>query len=50
MSPADLDGSGGRRPLAYSEEDVKAMRNLAEAVEAAVRGGKEDVLGLNWGD
>ncbi|KAI9067330.1 hypothetical protein FKP32DRAFT_1683947 [Trametes sanguinea] len=33
-----------------SEEDQKALRDLAEAVEAAVRGGKHDVLGLDWGD
>lgn len=54
MSPADLDLDGtpgtGRRVRVYEEEEVGAMRELAEAVEAAVRGGKEDVLGLNWGD
>ncbi|KAI0358636.1 hypothetical protein OH77DRAFT_1587650 [Trametes cingulata] len=33
-----------------SEEDQKALRDLAEAVEAAVRGGKQDALGLDWGD
>jgi hypothetical protein len=27
---------------------VIALRELAEAVEAAVRGGKEGVLGLDW--
>lgn len=32
------------------DEDVKALRDLAEAVEAAVRGGKQDALGLDWGD
>ncbi|KAJ7467057.1 hypothetical protein FB451DRAFT_1259972 [Mycena latifolia] len=31
-------------------EDVLALRALAEAVEAAVRGGKADALGLNWGE
>jgi len=31
-------------------EDVVALRELAEAVEAAVRGGKQDVLGLDWGE
>jgi len=30
-------------------EDVLALRELAEAIEAAVRGGKQDVLGLDWG-
>ncbi|TCD66300.1 hypothetical protein EIP91_001546 [Steccherinum ochraceum] len=33
-----------------TEEDMQALRRLAETVEAAVRGGKEDVLGLDWGD
>ncbi|KAL6301254.1 hypothetical protein BKA93DRAFT_471383 [Sparassis latifolia] len=33
-----------------SEEDIRALRELAEAVEAAVRSGKPDVLGLDWGD
>lgn len=31
-----------------SEEDTQALRRLAEAVEAAVRGDKGDVLGLDW--
>ena len=30
-------------------EDVLAFRKLAEAVEDAVRGGKQG-LGLDWGD
>ncbi|KAG1844335.1 hypothetical protein DFJ58DRAFT_29099 [Suillus subalutaceus] len=30
------------------DEDTKMLRQLAEAVEAAVRGGKEGVLGLDW--
>ncbi|THH14903.1 hypothetical protein EW146_g5491 [Bondarzewia mesenterica] len=34
----------------YAEDDRKTLRVLAEAVEAAVRGGKEGVLGLDWGD
>lgn len=29
-------------------EDTRALRQLAEAVEAAVRGGREGVLGLDW--
>ncbi|KAI0633527.1 hypothetical protein C8Q77DRAFT_1115473 [Trametes polyzona] len=33
-----------------SEEDRAALRELAEAVEGAVRGGKQGVLGLDWGD
>ncbi|KAI0663375.1 hypothetical protein C8Q70DRAFT_949382 [Cubamyces menziesii] len=33
-----------------SEEDQRALRDLAEAIEGAVRGGKQGVLGLDWGD
>jgi len=29
-------------------EDVLALRELAGAVEAAVRGGNERILGLDW--
>ena len=59
VSSADVHGvgltatSGRAQPragAAYPEEDVRALRQLAEAVEAAVRGGREDVLGLDWGD
>ncbi|KIK10510.1 hypothetical protein PISMIDRAFT_690980, partial [Pisolithus microcarpus 441] len=31
-----------------TDEDIKAFRMLAEAIETAVRGGKNDVLGLDW--
>jgi len=31
-------------------EDVLALRELAEAIEVAVRGGNTAALGLNWGD
>ena len=37
-----------RRP--ELREDVLALRELAEAIEASVRGGNEAALGLNWGD
>ncbi|KAG8214190.1 hypothetical protein J3R82DRAFT_10979 [Butyriboletus roseoflavus] len=30
------------------DKDTRAFRELAEAIEVAVRGGREDVLGLNW--
>lgn len=51
-------GHGGRSSLpengievGYVEEDKVALRELAEAVETAVRGGKEGtMLGLDWGD
>jgi hypothetical protein len=32
------------------EEDRRAMRELAEATEAAVRGNREATLGLDWSD
>ncbi|KAL4078237.1 hypothetical protein V8B97DRAFT_2021401 [Scleroderma yunnanense] len=32
------------------EQHTRAFRMLAGAVEAAVRGGKEDMLGLDWDD
>ncbi len=35
---------------AVVSDDILAFRTLAEAIEAAVRGGKEGVLGLDWGD
>lgn len=33
-----------------AEDDQATLRQLAEAIEAAVRGGKENILGLNWDD
>jgi len=41
------DPSGNTIPP-DSGDDVYALRQLAEAVEAAVRGGKEGALGLDW--
>jgi len=43
------DPAGNKLPL-DSDSDIRALRQLAEAVEAAVRGGKEGVLGLDWGE
>ena len=31
-------------------DDVLALRELAEAIEVAVRGNDQSVLGLNWGE
>ncbi|KAL0957076.1 hypothetical protein HGRIS_003173 [Hohenbuehelia grisea] len=45
-----LDQQRGPDQRAPPSEDVLSLRALAEAVEAAVREGKEDVLGLNWGE
>jgi len=36
-------------PAGEPDENVLALRALAEAVETAVRGNKEGVLGLDWG-
>jgi hypothetical protein len=43
---AQARGSSSVQPA----EDVVALRELAEAIEAAVRGGKQDALGLDWGE
>jgi len=43
------DPSGTKLPSNPSE-DVSALRQLAEAVEVAVRGGKVGALGLDWGE
>lgn len=48
-----VSGSRSRRLASLghaSEEDKKTLRQLAEAIEGAVRGGKQDALGLDWGD
>lgn len=40
--------------LTVAEEDVQALRRLAEAIESAVRGGSQSqsqaALGLDWGE
>ncbi|KAJ7502457.1 hypothetical protein B0H11DRAFT_2223369 [Mycena galericulata] len=43
---APVPGRGGGE----LSEDVLALRALAEAVETAVRGGKDGALGLDWGE
>ncbi|KAH9839096.1 uncharacterized protein C8Q71DRAFT_846779 [Rhodofomes roseus] len=43
-----VGGMGGA--AVQDEEDKQALRGLAEAVEAVVRGGREGLLGLDWGD
>ncbi|TBU48127.1 hypothetical protein BD309DRAFT_950354 [Dichomitus squalens] len=56
MALEEALGIGGSRNNALTslgtatEEDRKVLRELAEAVEGAVRGGKQDMLGLDWGD
>ncbi|CAK5265401.1 unnamed protein product [Mycena citricolor] len=45
VSAPDISGA---KPGAGLSDDVLALRALAEAVEAAVRGGKEGSLGLDW--
>ncbi|KAF7298423.1 hypothetical protein MKEN_01367400 [Mycena kentingensis (nom. inval.)] len=45
LGAADIAGKNANRPVG---DDVLALRALAEAVEAAVRGGKDGALGLDW--
>lgn len=49
VSSSDVKPPGLVSPE-QNNEDVLALRTLAEAIEVAVRGGKEDALGLDWGD
>lgn len=46
MAAPDIRNNAG--PVEISD-DVLALRELAEAVEAAVRGDNRAALGLNWG-
>lgn len=46
MAAPDISNKAG--PVEISD-DVLALRELAEAVEAAVRGDNRTALGLNWG-
>jgi hypothetical protein len=45
-----LQGAAAAAPPSrgYAEEEMKLLRTLAEAVEGTVRGGKEEMLGLDW--
>ncbi|CAA7261870.1 unnamed protein product [Cyclocybe aegerita] len=47
VTAPEIDNQLHRQELS---EEVLAFRELAEAIEAAVRGGNEAALGLNWGD
>ncbi|KAJ3496420.1 hypothetical protein NMY22_g19813 [Coprinellus aureogranulatus] len=47
VTPQDVSDIQSRKEL---DEDTKALRELAEAIERAVRGDNEQALGLNWGD
>lgn len=47
VTPPDIDD--WRKPKGV-DEDILALRELAEAVEVAIRGGNETALGLNWED
>ncbi|KAL4262348.1 HIT-type domain-containing protein [Pleurotus pulmonarius] len=46
VTRTDIERQQG--PEVQLPEDVVALRALAEAVEVAVRGGKQDALGLDW--
>ena len=50
LGVSETSASARAGATVQSEEDMKALRELAEAIEAAVRGGKQDTLGLDWGD
>ena len=47
---SDSMPAGGSRKSAVSadEDSVRALRELAMAIESAVRGDRQDVLGLDW--
>jgi hypothetical protein len=45
-----LKDPAGNQLLLDPDSDGCALKQLAEAVEAAVRGGNEGVLGLDWGE
>ncbi|KAJ7092091.1 hypothetical protein B0H15DRAFT_974397 [Mycena belliarum] len=47
VTAPEIGVRGGAQELS---EDVLALRALAEAVEAAVRGGQPGALGLDWGE
>jgi len=47
ITPPEIDDQ--LRPPELSD-DVLALRELAEAIEAAVRGSEQSALGLNWGE
>jgi hypothetical protein len=47
VTPADIDVQTQQRELT---EDMLALRQLAEAIEAAVRGENKSALGLDWAD
>ena len=46
VTPAHI---GGQTQLAELGDDVLALRELAEAIEVAVRGENKATLGLDWG-
>ena len=47
VSRSDVTSSVGSG-IRVGEEEKEAMRELTEAIEAAVRGNREDALGLDW--
>ncbi|RXW25044.1 hypothetical protein EST38_g805 [Candolleomyces aberdarensis] len=47
VTPPDVDAQFLPKEL---DEDVLALRELAESIEAAVRGDNKNALGLDWGD
>ncbi|KAJ7213022.1 hypothetical protein GGX14DRAFT_82599 [Mycena pura] len=48
IAAEDIRAAPANAGRAALSDDVLALRALAEAVESAVRGGKDGVLGLDW--
>ena len=46
------NGRGQLRPgkVAVDEDDMRAIRQLVEAMEAAIGGGQKDARSLDWED
>lgn len=47
VTAPEIDDQLGPPKLSH---DILALRELAEAIEEAVRGGDQSMLGLNWGE
>lgn len=50
VSRRDAENAEQIYGLRIGDEERSAMRELAEASETAVRGNRDAVLGLDWGD
>jgi hypothetical protein len=48
--PPNMRRTNGGPSILYTDDDMRALRQLAEAVEGEVRGTRDGMLGLDWGD